>query len=221
MSLSFADLPSVENEEMAGYSLAEILKNRLRSFVGLAIYADTLAMIKSTVEYDIMNYFYRQGFAFARPGWLDIVVHERYPGNFHVGHGNRETEILLSQGYHAALRFIAERERFEATREEREKAAAKEKYEEMRDQLIGKYGRRVGSFLAARMAKAIRKTGKHSCINNLRIARTWHPIEMMEYGFQKGQGCCGSYDDRVVFVHRFLGIPYWKTTYLFGYNYGH
>ena len=99
-------------------------------------------------------------------------------------------------------------------------SCAKEKYDDLKESMIKEFGLQLGTFLANRIAKAIRKT-KDLCIDNFRVARTWNPVEMAQYNKAREQGCCGFWDEEVVFTHKVLGVPVWKEKFIFGFNYGH
>jgi hypothetical protein len=140
---------------------------------------------------------------------------------FDLCFANTESYILVNEGYDAAMAYISKKNQPRPGKKSSKACKSYEPYEEMKKWLVSKYGRKAGTFLANRMAKAIRKTGKHQCMDNFRVARLWHPFEFGEYAAQKKLGCCGFYDEEVYFVHKFMGIPYWVTPFVFGYNYGH
>ena len=85
--------------------------------------------------------------------------------------------------------------------------------------LTGRYGTVRGRFLAARIARAIRRT-QDPCISHLRACRTDKPDEVAGYEEIRSDGCCGSEDFEETFT------PAWDPSapaeiYRLGFNYGH
>jgi hypothetical protein len=89
-------------------------------------------------------------------------------------------------------------------------------YDVLLAQLTEEYGVRLGSFLANRFAKAIKRTGD-LCIDNLRVADADNPEEMARYEKAKESGCCGFHDQKLTF--RSFDSP--PKQYWIGFNYGH
>ena len=90
-------------------------------------------------------------------------------------------------------------------------------YEALLHNLTKEYGPRLGTFLANRIAFAIRKT-KDLCIDNIRIARAASEEEMTAYNKRREQGCCGFFDAKVRFYSDEKEEP---EIFWIGFNYGH
>jgi len=84
--------------------------------------------------------------------------------------------------------------------------------------LSDRYGETRGRFLAARLARAIRRTGD-GCISHLRACNVADAVEVAAYDETRVAGCCGSKDIDLEF--RPAGQPDTVERYKVGFNYGH
>jgi len=90
------------------------------------------------------------------------------------------------------------------------------KYEAMKKSLINKYGLQAGLFLTNRVAKAIRQC-KDECLDNFRFADIENIDEYNAYQKAKNEGCCGYWDQEVVFKHKFhLKVHLYTLTHRLG-----
>lgn len=92
------------------------------------------------------------------------------------------------------------------------------KYDYMKKSFIELYGYKKGTFITNRLAKAVR--GK-DCIDNFRLAHVDNAEELKAYKEAYDEGCCGFYDDIIVFTHKACGIPIYSEKIQIGFNYGH
>lgn len=89
-------------------------------------------------------------------------------------------------------------------------------YDELVETMTNKYGSRLGTFLAKRFARAIRRTND-LCIDNLRVAKVDSIPEMERYKDAQSKGCCTLYDSKLTFKSDDAPTQH----YWIGFNYGH
>lgn len=88
-------------------------------------------------------------------------------------------------------------------------------YKHMRTMLSHRYGADIGTFLAKRVARAIRRTKAHDqCLDNIRVADVDIAEELEHYEKMRAVGCCGFFDAE---------ITHYKSGrhFRYGFNYGH
>jgi hypothetical protein len=91
-------------------------------------------------------------------------------------------------------------------------------YHEIKAGLQRKYGDREGLFLANRFASAYRRYCLDNCADNFRFALMSNPFELMQYNRNKENGCCGFYDEELVFIDRDTKE---EKKFVIGFNFGH
>lgn len=91
-------------------------------------------------------------------------------------------------------------------------------YPELKAQFAKIYGEHLGQFIAARLARMVKRCSDPSCADNLRIADTRYPESVEAYETAQKHGCCGSVDKSFDYTAP-GGIE--STTIKIGFNYGH